>query len=221
MTERTVRRCSRACIALLIISVLPLLVAAFYNHPCNDDFTFGLLTKAAWERTHSLWEVLKAAIEQARITWHDWQGTWAAIVIFALQPAVFGEGWYAASTFLLLGALISSVFCFFHTLLRRLPRPEARASRDLVNLIAGAVCLVLIEMIPSPAQGFYWWNGASYYVLFFSLMLVQAAQLARIASGRDCTKARFVLSLLMGCLISGGNFITALLNAELTAAVLI
>ena len=118
MSERTVRRCSRACIALLIISAIPLLVAAFYNHPCNDDFTFGLLTKAAWERTHSLWEVLKAAIEQARITWHDWQGTWAAIVIFALQPAIFGEGWYAASTFLLLGALISSVFYFFHTLLR-------------------------------------------------------------------------------------------------------
>lgn len=217
MSDRMVRACSRLCIALLIAGAIPLLVAAFYNHPCNDDYTFGLLTKAAWDQTHSLWEVLKAAVEQARITWGNWQGTWAAVVVFALQPAIFGESWYAISTFLLLGALIASVFYFFHSLLRGLSQPGARASRDLVNVISGVICLVLVQMIPSPVQGFYWWNGASYYVLFFALMLVEVVQLVRILSGQ-AGKVRVALAALIGCVIAGGNFITALLNAELTVA---
>ena len=220
MSDRMVRFCSRLCIVLLIAGIIPLLLAAFYNHPCNDDYTFSLLTKAAWERTHSFWEVLRAAVEQARITWQDWQGTWAAVVIFALQPAIFGEGWYAISTFLLLGALVPAVFYFFHALLRGLPAPDARPGRELVNLIASAVCLVLVQMSPSPVQGFYWWNGASYYVLFFALMLVETVQLVRIALDR-AGKGRIVLAALMGCVISGGNFITALLNVELAAAALI
>lgn len=204
------------CVTILIVTSVPLLATAFYNHPCNDDYTFSLLTKAAWEDTHSLWEVAKAAVQQARLTWHDWQGTWAAVVIFALQPAIFGEGWYVAGTFLLLGSLVFSIFYFFHGLLGSLPKKELRVDADRIRLIAGLISLVCVQMMPSPVQGLYWWNGASYYVVFFSLLLVQAINLMLLASGKRRGTGWTALCALLGAIVSGGNFITALLGVELT-----
>ena len=40
--------------------------------------------------------------------------------------------------------------------------------------------LVCIQLLPSPAQGYYWWNGASYYWLFFFGLLTLGALLARL-----------------------------------------
>ena len=42
----------------------------------------------------------------------NWQGTYSAMFLMALQPAVFGNGFYALVPFLTLGALAAGT-CFF------------------------------------------------------------------------------------------------------------
>lgn len=41
-----------------------------------------------------------------------WQGSYAAIALFAIQPAVFGEQYYFLTTFILISIFIFSTFYF-------------------------------------------------------------------------------------------------------------
>lgn len=71
--------------ALLGISLLPILYLCRYVHATGDDYGYGTLTHAAWLDTHSLIEVLKAAVETVKDYYGAWQGTWWSV--FFIQPA--------------------------------------------------------------------------------------------------------------------------------------
>lgn len=98
---------------VLWISILPLLVIAFYNHSTSDDFSYGWMTRIAWVDTHSLWEVIKAVMLNVKETYFTWQGSYSAIALFTLQPGIWGENVYFLSTFIILGLFVFFIFLFF------------------------------------------------------------------------------------------------------------
>ena len=109
---------SLVLIILFVLSLIPLLIMAFYNHPVGDDFTYGMSAHFAWESTHSILEVIKAAASTARNFWYSYQGPFVSAFFMALQPAVISERLYPITTFLMLGALIISTSVFLKVLLR-------------------------------------------------------------------------------------------------------
>lgn len=202
--------------ALLLASLVPLLILAFYDHSCADDYAYGYLTHAAWRQTGSLGAVLSAACRQVKETYLTWQGTWAATFLFALHPGIFSESAYWASAFLLLGALLGATAFFFRALLDPLPQ-----GREMAGLFSAVVLLLQVHLLPSPVEGFYWWNGASFYVFFYALLLVQCGLFLTLLRRGRFGGARLALSCLLGLLCGGGNYVTALLAAEMTALFLL
>ena len=79
-------------LAAVVLMLVPMLLVARYNVPCADDYHFGAPTHAAWQATHSLAAVVKAAGEKVAERYANWQGTYSAMFLMALQPAVFGNG---------------------------------------------------------------------------------------------------------------------------------
>ena len=76
------------------ISLLPLLVLSFFNHPTMDDFNYGVLTHQAVVNHKGLgciFPVLQAAVQRAVNTWHNWQGTFTFSILAALRPSIFTE----------------------------------------------------------------------------------------------------------------------------------
>lgn len=205
---------------LLVISLLPMMRIAFYNHSSVDDFRYGVLTHQAWEETHSIFTVLQKALEQTAITFRNWQGSYAAVPLFALQPAIFGEGCYWASFFILVGTYLLAAF----TSLRRvckafLPEVDKRAADSLAALY----CLMTLQRMPVPVEAFYWWNGSVYYFFFHALFLVQLANLLVLHQRREKGRAHpwlLVASLILAILLSGSNYVTALTTLEILALML-
>ncbi len=202
-----------ACLiwAVLLISLIPLLDLARYSHSCADDYSYGLLTHQAWVNSHDLFAVLRAACQKVALNYMDWQGSFSAMFIFALQPAIFGEQFYWIGTWVLLGSLIfGTVFLcrsFFGKLLGKM---------DLGMLFSGLLLLLQIQLMPSPVNSLYWWNGASYYTLFYSLMLVQMGMCIRLLTDPGPARGRVALGCLLGLLLGGGNYVTALLTFEMS-----
>ena len=97
-------------LAVLVLAVLPLLCAARFDVPCADDLSFGGRAHLAYVRTGSAAAAVAAAAEEARIAYTTWQGTFSAIFLMGLQPAVFGEAAYAVTPFIMLLALIGGTF---------------------------------------------------------------------------------------------------------------
>lgn len=206
----------KSLLIILAITLVPLLWIAFFNHSCADDFSYGLLSRYAWVDTHNIFAVFKAVITQIKLSYLGWQGTYSAIAVFALQPAIWGEQFYFLSTFILLTVFLYGTFSFFRASIGYIYNRN-----DIADIICFTVAILCIQLLPSPVQGLYWWNGSSFYVLFHSVMLIQIGHLIKIYYNESCLNSQFITGLILGAFLAGGNYISALLTTELTCLILL
>lgn len=212
MKKNNIESWGRIClIAVLIISLIPLLWIAFYNHSCADDFSYGAMTRHAWIETHNIIEVFKAMLERVKESYLTWQGTYSAIGLFALQPAVWGEQYYFLSTYILLAFFLLGNFLFFRALIGIVYK-----NKNVADILSCTVSILSIQLLPSPVQGFFWWNGSSFYVVFHSIMLIQVALFIKIFHSGSGNLKQYLVGMFLGVFLAGGNYISALLTAELT-----
>ena len=207
-------------LAVLVLMLAPMLLVAQYNVPCADDYHFGAPTHAAWQATHSLASVVQAACGKVAERYVNWQGTYSAMFLMALQPAVFGNGFYALVPFLTLGALAAGTCFFCLSLFTRL----LGAGRWQALVLALVWLGIDTQLLPSAVQGFYWYNGAVFYTFFFGVQLFYFGVLARyLAAGQAAGRrgAAFVAGLcVMGLFLGGGNLVTAFGTLLVSACVL-
>jgi hypothetical protein len=93
--------------------------------------------------------------------------------------------------------------------------------KDIADIAACGVSILFLQMLPSPVQGLFWWNGASYYIIWNALMMVLASQMINILHRRRCSVIKCIVLSLLGVLIGGANLITSLLTFEITVLFLI
>ena len=193
-----------AALAVLLALTLPLLALAPCAVPAGDDYSYGTETHRAWRETGSVPAAVAAAGRTVAQTWHGWQGTFSAVFLMALQPAVFAERLYAITPYLMLAALFAGVFSLCLVLYGEV----FRLGRESAAAVAAVICCLCVALIPSAAQGLFWYNGSVYYVLFYGLWLAACALGIRyVRRGGD---GRLVLLLLLAVVLGGGNYVTAL-----------
>lgn len=206
LPEKAVALLVVAAVALMLV---PMLVVARYNVPCADDYHYGASTYHTWQATHSLAAVLRAAGEKVAERYVNWQGTYSAIFLMALQPAVFGNGFYALVPFLTLGMLAAGTCFFCLSLFTKL----LGASRWQALVLALVWLGIDTQLLPSAVQGFYWYNGAIFYTFFFGVQLLYFGLLARYVAARHAARRRsaaFLTGLCaLGLFLGGGNLVTA------------
>jgi len=191
-------------IIALAALLVPMLLLAFYATPMADDFSFGAPAHRAWVESGSFFAALSAALSKVRESFFGWQGTYSAIFLMALQPAVFSEGLYFLTGFVMLAALIIGSFCFCRAFFFRL----LGLDKHMADIIAAVLLLLSTQLLPSPVQAFYWFNGSVYYVLFHGLMLVAVALGIRFV--KEGGRGRLLLLCLLAIILGGGNYVTAL-----------
>ena len=101
------------CVLVLVLSTLPLYAISVYNHPYYDDYGFSAGVHQAWKQTGSLGSVLQAAVDSARNTRQNWQGTYTGTMLSNLQPGLFSESLYWIANVFLLTAFIGCFLVFF------------------------------------------------------------------------------------------------------------
>ena len=217
LPEKTVALLVAAAVVLMLV---PMLVVARYNVPCADDYHLGAPTYHAWQATHSLAAVLQAAGEKVAERYMNWQGTYSAMFLMTLQPAVFGNGFYALVPFFTLGALAAGT-CFFCLCVfaKLLGTGRVRA------LVLALVWLGIdTQLLPSAVQGFYWYNGAVFYTFFFAVQLCFFGLVARCLAAQHAPRGRSAACVaglcVLGLFLGGGNLVTAFGTLLILACVL-
>lgn len=200
------------CLFLLAITMIPMIYISQYVWPCADDFEMGLGTKAALEQTGSLWEVLKEAARFAGYKYENWQGTFSAIFLMALQPGIWGDEYYGIGAVIVIVCLLVSVFVLTYVLMRKL----AKCTRSVWLILCTLPLWAWLMRVMYTEEAFYWWNGAFYYVGFHSCaMLMTAAALCVWNGWEKYGKLKKAVCLILGgmfCfLLGGGNYVTALM----------
>jgi len=199
-------------IAALFLSLVPLLAIGFYAVPAADDFSYGSYAHLAWQESGNVLAAMSGALEKTIESYKSWQGTFSAIFVMSLQPAVFSESLYALTPFIMLTALTVGTFAFCRTFFSKLLGLE----RELGDIAAALISLISVQLMPSPVQGLYWFNGAVYYVFFHGLALAACA--VAIALVKEGGAGKTAALSLMCLALGGGNYVTALSAAVLLVA---
>ena len=189
---------------IYVISLIPIFMASVYAYPQADDWTYSWRTHLAWTDTHSLLEVGKAVVDTVKDSYANWQGTFSSIALMSLQPAIWGERFYALTPFIMIGMLTAGTLVFVRELFRK------AAGTEWIS-VSMLVLIVTVQRMVCRPVAFYWYNGAVHYVFMYSIGLLLAACLLKII--RKNRPGVMVCACILAVILGGGNLVTALSGA--------
>lgn len=200
-------------LAAFVLCLLPLLYLGRYNVPCADDYNYGAAAHQVLLRGGGARELAAAVLRRTYDTYFGWQGSYSAVLLMCLQPAVFSESLYALTPWLMFSSLFAGLFCCCIALLRRVFDLPASVG----GILAGLLGILYLLLVPSPVQSFYWYNGAVYYTFFHGIALLTVALAIRTAGKGGW--GRILLLCLLAVFLGGGNLVTGLSLAILALSV--
>ena len=93
-------------VAALAVSLIPIFAGAFFSHPISDDFKYARFVHTAVEENGAT-GFLPSVFGTVADTYMNWQGTYSAAFLFALQPGGVYSGMYFLTTFIIVGSIVA------------------------------------------------------------------------------------------------------------------
>ena len=219
-TTVTFQQISYLLMTLLIISLIPLCVIALYNYPAADDFSMGAAAHLAYVHTGSLLSAIGQGFYMAWYDYLNWMGYFSSTFFLSLPPCIIDERMYPLGAFFLIGILVLSVYFFMDTLLVR----RLGVGRGVTGCISALTCIIMIQCLPgglTRVEAFYWYCSGANYVLMFSLGLFWISMLLGFRLKERHMILRTVCASLLGFIVGGGNYMTALSCAMIAVLVIL
>lgn len=189
------------CVAVLVLSVLPLYAIAFYNHPYYDDFGLSAPVRRTWTETGSFSAILAAAVENEAATRNRWQGTYTSTFLSSLHPGIFSEDLYWLATFVLLTIFIAGIAFLFGNVFRHFGMSRChRVSLTSLTLV------IMIQFMPDPGEAFYWYNGGIAYLFDYALIAAACAVTIKLLCTRKAVPGLVLALAALMFLIGGGTY---------------
>lgn len=188
-----------------IVLLIPVLYIGRYNYHGADDFGFSAASHVAWEDTHSMLAVIKAAGETVVDRWHTWQGTFTTMFLMALEPGIYGDVFYHFVPFIMIGSMTASAMFLFYVLIVKIAGCEKSIwlSVSMLYLIYALECMI------NPNEGFYWYNGSTHYMIPHAMAMVLVGVLLLAITSKHRVLLCVIASVL-SFLLGGSNYISAL-----------
>lgn len=197
-----------AAVCLLLLLLVPLLRLALYAVPWYDDYNYGQFVKNFVDMERSIGSAVSGAVYCMKTQWYAWQGTFSSVFFMSLMPGVWGEQYYFWGPVFLILILTFSVWTLTGILAGKVLKSD-RSNRIVLQAVSTAI---VVEMIYSAQQGFYWYNGGIHYVGMHSFLLLLIA--AWVCLMTDCGRILWVflvtVSMIGAVLAGGANYVTAL-----------
>lgn len=194
-------------ILLVLLSMIPLIMLSFFDHPSADDYSYACLTGPAWRSTRNLFAVIGAAVETSIQEWYSWQGPFTSGFFMALQPALFGEQYYRITGILFVGLITICNLIFFDYVLHKC----LKCDRLPAITLGMTASFLMLHYMPLASEGIYWFCGAVHYTLFFAATEMLLCLILSLLKTRS-TKTDICLTILacvLGFFLSGGNQMAA------------
>ena len=213
--------CGWVLLLLFLLSLIPIFCIGVFDRMCCDDYDFSVLTREAIREQGTVGGLLHAAGQTVQTIYETWQGTYGAVFLFSLQPAIWGQSWYALTPMILIGTLVLGLGVFLRAVCEDVLRLKKHAWGSVWMLSA----LLCVQFPRDASEGFFWYNGGMFYTFFFGLLCLWLGLAARLLfrerKSRVGAWLRGILLVLLSGMIAGGNYPTALLLGMLFAGFLL
>lgn len=195
-------------LSLLILSFIPLIVLGCYNKMCYDDYIFGLDVHTAWKNTGSVRETVIAAINQANERYMGWQGCWLVTFLTALYPANYNYNLAFIVPIVSIGLFAPAAFLVSKQMFTKWLGGDGKESA----FVTVVMIFLFYQVMDSPFEGLYWYNGVTAYIFPQSFCFFAAAAITQLMCAEKGRKTVIwcVVSSVCAALGACGNYITTL-----------
>lgn len=218
MVKLNVKHLSTALTVFYILSIIPMIILGFFNFPSADDFSMALETHQTFVRTGNVFAAIGYGFYMGYWYYMNWTGYFFSAALTALCPAVFSEGLYSLTTIIMLGSLTLGVFFFFDACLVR----KLGINRYFARIISVLALLPMVQSMPGANarnEAFYWYSGSINYCFMFGLGLFWLGLMLRLSEKKN--RGLLIFSSILGFLLGGANYMTALSLAVMSAAFIV
>lgn len=155
-------------VAICIMSLMPILYCSFYDYATGDDLNYSAQVYQLMLQGASFPVILGSMWETVIKYWHAYQGTWSSILLFQLQPGIWGERVYTVTVWIALLCLIGGTgYILYDLLVRRL-----HLRRTGYWAILSMVSMLSVQYMPTIRGGLFWYTSVAHYVIPYGAALL-------------------------------------------------
>ncbi len=210
MKKNSLRLPAVISVALFVLTLLPIILIAPFGHATGDDLGYGAHVMQALRDGTGIAGALSNIAGEIVSKWYTWQGTWASIFLFCIEPSVFGERLYTIVPLLAVAMFcIGTGYFLYHFLTRVM-----RISRSAFVTIFSLLSILAIQYMPYMRGGIFWYTSVAHYLIPYCAAMVSAVFADRfLQTGQN--KYLAGMCLLMAYL-GGASYPAIVLSLELT-----
>lgn len=163
----TYRRIALVMLGLFFLSLLPILYCSFFNYATGDDLWEGAAAYRVLVNHGSIKEFFTAVFEWAKVDYLGWEGNWSSIILWCLEPSIWGEKVYCITPWIALFFLCGGTTYFLAYYLKK----YLTVDFSFWLIVAVIVCFFSIQYMPYVRSGIFWYTGMVNYVVPYGLCL--------------------------------------------------
>ena len=182
---------------ILILSLLPILYCSFFVRATGDDLAYSAALHRVMIHGGSFADALEAIRRQVVQSWYGYQGTWSSIILFQLQPGIWGDAVYAITPWISLGMIAAGTWCFLREALCRHGGFRPAYAQSIFSILL----FCSIQYIPKIRGGIFWYTSVAHYCIPYGVaLLCVSSAMAFLRTGRW----RSLVGASIGCAYLGG-----------------
>lgn len=201
-----------AYVLVIAFAVIPLLYIAKYSHISADDLAYGELTHPLLVNGGGIAGLLKAAWDTMVFFYNNWSGSYTGVFVQALQPGVFGEGYYWLTT----PIMMAGIFLGFAMTCRLVFWRLLGIRGPYSWLVAAIMTCYALMCMPDTMQSLYWFNGAFGYTFMWGCGMLTVALAAGLVFRRSESVPRIAVRLVLASacafVVAGGGHVPAFMT---------
>lgn len=153
---------------LFFISLLPILYCSFFDYASGDDLWEGAVAHRVLVTEGTFKEFITEIYEWAKIDYMSWEGNWSSIILWCVEPSIWGEKFYCITPWIALLSLGGglSYFCWYFL------KKQLVCSDSFLVIVSVIICFFSIQYMPYIKSGIFWYTGMVNYVVPFGLSLI-------------------------------------------------
>lgn len=210
MKKNSLRLPAVISVALFVLTLIPIILIAPFGHATGDDLGYGAHVMQALRDGTGIAGALSNIAGEIVSKWYTWQGTWASIFLFCIEPGVFGEKFYTIVPLLAVAMFcIGTGYFLYHFLTRVM-----RISRSAFVTIFSLLSILAIQYMPYMRGGIFWYTSVAHYLIPYCAAMVSAVFADRfLQTGQN----KYLVGMcLLTAYLGGASYPAIVLSLELT-----
>lgn len=215
MQKITYKRIMLVMIILFAVSLLPILYCSFFDYATGDDLWEGAAAYRVLANQGTVKEFFSAVYEWAKVDYLGWEGNWSSIILWCMEPSIWGEKVYCVTPWIALFSICGGVGYFMHYFLKK----YFASDTFFWVIISIIVCFFSIQYMPYVKSGIFWYTGMINYVVPYGLCLASFVWMDQfIETGK---KRYCVFTALFFAYLGGAGYIPIVLAFEIAALIIL